>query len=72
MARLTDRARNDIKCVEGPQNTNTTNQLMIPVNIIKCTIPRYSVVGYSNTVLTKIGTCRNSDTLQLCAAPRHQ
>ena len=27
---------------------------------------------YSNTVSTNIETCRNSDTLQLCAAPRHR
>ena len=28
---LTDRVRNELKCVDGPKNTNTTNQ---PINII--------------------------------------
>ena len=38
----------------------------------KCMITRYAVVNNSNTELTKIGTCRNSDILQVCAASRHR
>ena len=55
-----------------PRESTRTYPMILENEInVRSSVMQWSIV-YSNTLSTKIGTCRNSDILQIRAAPKHR